>query len=181
MGVTFTVVASEFDEYLDHNRPASDVASELAYGKALVVARTYPNAIVIGADTIPCSDGVQLEKPVSYDDALQILTSLSGRVHQVSTGFALVCLSDDLHYTTSDTTTVAFKPLDTAAIREYLATGDYKDKAGAYGIQSGAAPLIERISGYYDTVMGLPTVPLAAKLQELGCNGARPVELVWNG
>lgn len=168
MGVDFRVEASEFEERLDDSRSAAEVAMELAYGKALAVAMQNPDAIVIGADTIPHDNGKQLEKPIDRNDAKRVLTQLAGHAHFVTTGLAIIKISAGYHYTSSETATVRFRPYDERAIEDYLATGDYKDKAAAYGIQSGGAPLIDSFEGEYEAIVGLPTIQLAHELRTFG-------------
>jgi septum formation protein len=176
MGVSFKTVISEFDEYLDDARSPEEVATELALGKAQAVAAKYPNSIVIGSDTIATIHGKQLEKPKDEADAYQLLQTLAGDVNEVSTGLAVIWKEKDIRLTGVDTSRVFFKPFNEAAVTQYITTGDPMDKAGAYGIQSGAAPLIDHIEGHLDTVIGLPTTLLAQFLSELGVN-AQAVEI----
>lgn len=176
MGVVFDVIPSNFDEKLDDTREPADVAEELAVGKAMVVASEFPSAIVIGADTIVTINGEQLEKPTSPENAIDLLTKLAGKTHEVTTGLAVICLNEGIHLVDSDTTKVMFKPYNEQAIRAYVATGDPMDKAGAYGIQShGASALIAGYEGNLDTVIGLATRNLAEMLQMIGIH-ASPVE-----
>lgn len=171
MGITFTVVQSQFNEQLDESRDTEDVVKELALGKALDVAKAHPDAFVIGSDTIVAVNGRQMEKPVDIDDAREMLTALSDRESTVSTGIAVINLANNIRMVEVDTTSVYFKEnnAQTSKLREaYLATNDWADKAGGYGIQSGAASLIERIEGDYDTIVGLPTHTLANMLAKVG-------------
>lgn len=168
MGVAYTAVPSAFEEHLDDNRSPHDVACELALGKAKDVARQHPDAIVIGSDTIVTLAGRQLEKPADSDHAHAMLKMLSGASNEVTTGVAIVCEAKGIEMVDADTTTVHFKPYNEAAIRAYVATGDPLDKAGAFGIQNGAAALISHIEGYFDTVVGLPTHLLASMLAQVG-------------
>jgi septum formation protein len=176
MGVDFTIVPSDFDEYLDDDRSPDDIATELALGKAMAVAQQHPEAIVIGSDTIVTIDGQQLGKPENDEDAHRILKMLSGKTNYISTGLAVLRLVDNTRLTGVATAAVTFKPYNQAAVAAYVATGDPLDKAGAYAIQSGAAPLIESINGDYDIIMGLPTKLLAEWLQSLGIS-AKAVEV----
>lgn len=176
MGVEFEAIPSDFEEHLDDKRSPAEVATELALGKAMAVATLYPDALVIGSDTIVTVDGRQLEKPHDAAEAVELLKLLSGKPNDVSTGLAVVCLANGTKLAGADTAQVFFKPYDEAAVKAYVATGDPMDKAGAYGIQSGAAPLISHIEGLYDTIVGLPTHLLAEFLQQLGVR-AHPVEL----
>ena len=179
MGAIFSVQPSRFDERLDEARPVEEVAKELSVGKALDVAQMNPQAYVIGSDTIVGVSGRQMEKPRDIDEARTMLRALAGRESTVSTGIAIVHLEKNVEIVDVNTTRVYFKQDNDETVRlreEYLATNDWLDKAGAYGIQSGAAPLIERIDGDYDTVVGLPTRLLSEKLRELGIEAVPVVE-----
>lgn len=175
MGVEFRAVPSSYDEKLDESRNAREVAKELALGKALDVARQYPDAYVIGSDTIVAINGRQMEKPKDVDEAREMLIALSEGESSVSTGIVVVNLAEGIELVDEDTTRVFFKPDSpevTQAREKYLASNDWEDKAGAYGIQSGAAPLIERIKGDYDTVVGMPTRLLSQMLGNVGITAA---------
>lgn len=179
MGVTFSVQPSGYDEKLDDFRAMEDVAIDLALGKARDVALKNPNAYIIGSDTIVGIKNHQLEKPVDIEDARRMLESYSGHESEVSTGIAVVNINEGVEVTGADTTRVYFKPTtpEIKRLREdYLASGDWKDKAGGYGIQSTRNALIDRIEGNYDTVIGLPTELLAKILNDLGIE-AKPVAI----
>lgn len=176
MGVDFLVIPSEYEEHLDDARSPETVAIELALGKAMTIAEQYPDDIVIGSDTIVTVHGKQLAKSADDDEAMHMLKLLSGTHNEVTTGVAVVRLSDNFKKTGADTATVFFHQYNEELVRQYIASGDYKDKAGAYGIQSGAAPLIDYLVGSYDTVFGLPTTLVGEFLAELGID-AKPVVL----
>lgn len=167
MGVTFQTIPSDFDEKLDDTRSPETVARELALGKAMAVAKQHPDSIVIGSDTIVTIDGAQLEKPRDTKEAHDMLRRLAGKPNEVSTGVAVVCVADNIQLLGVDTTKVFFRPYDQEAVKQYIATGDPMDKAGSYGIQSGAATLIDHIEGHYDTVVGLPTRVMQTLLSEI--------------
>jgi septum formation protein len=168
MGVQFTTITSDFDEYLDHSRPPAEVAKELGLGKARVVAEKYPEALVIGSDTIVTINGVQLGKAEDIEEARRWLKDQSGHEALVTTSVVLVCKALGLEEARADESTVHFKPYDQALHEAYLQTHNWADKAGAWGIQSGAAPLIEYIQGDYDTILGLSTRVLAELLEAQG-------------
>jgi septum formation protein len=171
MGVTFSVQPSNFDEHLDEAREVEIVAKELALGKAADVAKTNPHAYVIGSDTIVAVGGRQMGKAVDIDEARSMLRALAGHETTVSTGVVIINRAKRVELVEVDTTKVFFKPdsKEVSRLREiYLASGDWKDKAGGYGIQSGAASLIEKIEGGYDTIVGLPTHVLGKMLSKLG-------------
>jgi len=168
MGVQFAAVPSQYDEKLDSDRPVRDVAIELGLGKALDVAVRYPEAIVIGSDTIVSVDGKQLGKPNDRQHAYDMLRGLAGRVNDITTSLAVVCKADNIEITDAVLCQILLKPFDEAAIQAYLDTGDYADKAGGYGVQSGFGPLVTWADDEYDAIMGLPTHRLAEILQGLG-------------
>jgi septum formation protein len=179
----YEVIPSKFDEHLDEARSPAEVAEELGYGKALWVAERNPGAWVIGSDTIVTVDGKQLAKPADVTEAREMLRLLAGRSNRVTTSVVLVCVADlengeriIKHSIGHEEAVVYFKPYDDALIEAYLATGDWQDKAGSYGIQSGAHTLVDHIEGNYDTVIGLPTHTLASYLKEIDV-AAEPVEL----
>lgn len=168
MGVSFEIMPSNFEEHLDDARTPSEVAQELGIGKAMAVAEKNPDAYVIGSDTIVSIEGKQLGKAEDSAEAREMLRLLAGKSNEVTTSAVLVCINEGLRLSSSDVATVFFKPYDNAAVEKYLASNDWADKAGAYGIQSGAAALIDHISGRYDTILGLPTQLIAQFLQQVG-------------
>ncbi len=171
MGVKFIVEPSDYDEKLDNSRLMSDVAMELALGKAMDVAAKHPSAIIIGSDTIVGVDGKQLEKPVDIDEARQMLLSYVDKQSEVVTGVAVVCIEDGVQLLDSASSLVYFKS-DSPTVKqlreEYLATENWRDKAGGYGYQAVRDTLIERIDGDDDTIIGFPTKLVARMLYEVG-------------
>ncbi len=140
---------------------------ELALHKAQEVAQTCaPEDIIIAADTIVYLDGAILGKPRDHDDAVRMLTALSGREHIVYTGVA-VLRGGELRQA-AERTAVRFRPLTSGEIERYIATGEPMDKAGAYAIQGLAAMFVIGLDGDYYNVMGLPVCPLAMILRKFG-------------
>lgn len=176
MGLTFNTVPSKFDEKLDDSRTPEEVAIELAVGKASEVAALYSDCIIIGSDTIVTIDGNQLEKPRNKAENYDMLKRLSGTHNDVTTSLAVICRDDNVELTGVQTSRVYFKPYDEALVTAYVESGDGADKAAGYGIQSGAAPLIDHIEGHYDTIVGMPTHLLVDLLAEFNIE-AQPVEL----
>lgn len=132
---------------------------ELSLHKAQEVAQTCaPEDIIIAADTIVYLDGAILGKPKDHDDAVRMLTALSGREHIVYTGVAV--LRGGKLRQAAEQTAVRFRTLTPAEIERYIATGEPMDKAGAYGVQSLGALLVEHIDGDFYNVMGLPVEKL---------------------
>lgn len=141
----------------------------LAEKKAAPVLERRPLDVIIGADTVVVLDGEILGKPVDEADARRMLRLLSGRTHDVWTGVCI--LSAGIREVFSVRTGVEFLPLSDAEIEEYIKSGDPMDKAGAYGIQGGAALFVAGISGDYYNVMGLPVSRLYKRL----CGPGLPV------
>lgn len=160
----FTVRAADIVETLDpHAAPAQQVA-RLSWEKAHAVARENDD-VVVAADTIVVCDSRILGKPRDEEDAVEMLTLLSGRDHQVITGCTV--LRGEAAETFTQVTDLHFRPLSAAEIRRYVAGGEPMDKAGAYGIQGGAALFCERMDGDYYNVMGLPVCRLGQALKRL--------------
>lgn len=140
---------------------------ELSLHKAQEVAQTCaPEDIIIAADTIVYLDGAILGKPKDHDDAVRMLTALSGREHIVYTGVA-VLRGGELRQA-AERTAVRFRTLTPAEIERYIATGEPMDKAGAYGIQGKCAIFVDKIDGDYNNVVGLPVAAIYRELKKLG-------------
>jgi septum formation protein len=151
------------------NRKASAVAERLsAEAKA---NKNQEQIIVIGADTIVVSDGKLLNKPVSEEDAIAMLSSLSDKAHEVYTGLALILIENGRANTALNRYVVSkvhFRKLDPAEIRAYVASGEPMDKAGAYALQGNAAAFVQSIDGCYTNIIGMPMPDLVAMLRALG-------------
>ena len=161
----FTVRVADIDETMDPTRPASEEVARVSRKKAMAVEREAED-VVIAADTIVVCEGQILGKPRDEEDAFRMLSMLSGRDHQVMTGMTV--LRGDECRTTTEITDIHFRALLPEEIRAYIATGEPMDKAGAYGIQGGAALFATRLCGDYYNVMGLPVCLLAQTLREMG-------------
>jgi len=177
-GIAFAVQAADVDETPLAGESAQECAERLAREKALAVWRGRPNDVVLGADTVVVVDGMILGKPVDADDAVRMLRMLSGRVHEVITGVAVVgcqlpVASKNAVATASETTLVTMCEVSEAEIRDYVATGEPMDKAGAYAIQGIASRWIPRIEGDYSNVVGLP---VALVWRMIASTAARPRE-----
>lgn len=166
VGIPHTVRPADIDEaYLAGERPAAH-AERLAREKAAVVAREAPDAVVIGSDTIVVVDGDVLGKPRDEAHAAEMLTRLSGRSHVVMTAVAVQWRGVERSAVVE--VGVTFHPLHPDDIRDYIATREPMDKAGAYGIQGYGATIVERVDGDYFAVMGLPLQRLVRLMGELG-------------
>ena len=164
-GLSFTVRVADIDETMNPAAAPFDEVARLSREKALAIPRE-PEDVVIAADTIVVCNGQTLGKPVDEADAFRMISMLSGRDHQVMTG--LTVLKGDKAVTHTEVTDIHFRPLSEAEIRAYIATGEPMDKAGAYGIQGGAALFVTGLKGDYFNVVGLPVCRLAMILRSFG-------------
>lgn len=166
LGLTFDVLPADIDEsYLSHESPP-DHAERLAREKAEVIARAHPHALVVGSDTIVVVDGDVLGKPRDRAHAVEMLTRLSGREHEVCTGVAVA--RGERVESGLERVRVRFRALDRAACEAYVDTGEPMDKAGAYGIQGFGSAIVEGIEGDYFAVMGLPVVRMLGLFERFG-------------
>lgn len=162
--IPFQVKVADIDESME---PGADPAAQVALvsrRKAEAIERNTDD-IIIAADTIVVCDGEILGKPQSEADAFRMLKLLSGRSHQVMTG--LTVIRGDRCISGTEITDVVFRELSDSEIRRYIATNEPMDKAGSYGIQGGASLFVEKISGDYFNVVGLPVCRLGLVLQQL--------------
>lgn len=150
------IIKSNIDEKIFKDQEPIQIAMSLAFEKAYEVSNSFMDDLVIGADTIVVNDGLILGKPKDEEDAFNMLRSLSSKTHEVITGISLIDKSRDLKFVDYECTQVKFKYLSDRLIKTYLNTGEYKDKAGSYGIQGKGAVLVEKINGCYSNVVGLP-------------------------
>lgn len=163
-GIPFAVRAADIDETMDPAKPPYDEVARVSRLKALAVPR-QPEDVVIAADTIVVCDHRVLGKPHTPEKATAMLELLSGRDHQVMTGCTIVRGENLCTFT--EVTDLHFRPLSRQEIARYVASGDPLDKAGAYGIQGGAALFCEKIVGDYYNVMGLPVCRLGQVLKDM--------------
>jgi septum formation protein len=145
-------------------------AREISLKKAESVAGSYPNAIIIAADTFGVNDGCIIGKPHTKREARAMLASLSGKSHSVITGFTVLDTLTHKTISRSVETTVHMKRITKSEIVAYVKTGEPLDKAGAYAIQGLGAVLVEKIEGDYFNVMGLPLCAITEVLKEFGVN-----------
>ena len=166
-GIEFDVIESLVPEQHIAGEPARDYALRMARDKAVAVSVRFPDAIVVGADTIVVCENQILEKPADANDARRMLATLSGRTHTVVTAYALARGGDILESSPVESL-VTFRKLADAEIDDYIATDEPYDKAGAYGIQGVSGGFISRVDGSRDNVMGLPTERVVAALARFG-------------
>ena len=168
-GYSFEIIVSDADENITEDLTPAQTVEELAKRKALSVWEENKDAVVFGCDTVVAIDGKILGKPKDDEEAFEMISSLSGKVHTVSTG---VCICSEGKLSVfSNTTEVEFYPLSVDTIRSYIATGEGRDKAGSYGIQGFGRVLIKEIKGDYFSVMGLPVAESSRVLADFGIYG----------
>jgi septum formation protein len=180
VGVPFTVVSSQAVEALA-GADAATLAQLNAKAKvqgAVLPAGLPAGAFVLGTDTLVTSDGAVMGKPSSAEEAAQMLRSLSGRVHQVVSGVALVRTAGEtgtqaavpagvIHVAVA-TTDVTFRHLGAAEAEAYVDSGEWRGKAGGYAIQGLAAFFVSEVRGEYSNVVGLPLGLLGEMFREQG-------------
>ena len=155
-GLNFSVIPSAVDEQEVAISDPEDYARTLAESKALDISAKHPDSWVIGADTIVLIEQQILGKPQSKEDARDMLRRLSGKIHQVYTGYCICSKSEKQMFSETVKTDVYFKELSDQEIEWYIQTGEPFDKAGGYGIQGIGSFLVKRINGSYTNVVGLP-------------------------
>lgn len=168
LGLTFAIHPSEEEEVIPDAKAPSDIVQTLSLAKANSVASQFDQGLIIGADTIVVCDDKVLGKPADDQAAFDMLYMLQGRSHFVYTGVAVADAATGAAKVAYSRTEVFMKPMTESRIRQYIATGEPRDKAGAYGIQGLGATMIERIDGDYFTVVGLPLGLLSDMLEAFG-------------
>jgi septum formation protein len=172
--IPFEVVRAQADESIAPPEHALVYVARVARAKlaAATVGSAHPAtaqaAVVLAADTVVIVEGRVFGKPRDDDDAHAMLRDLQGRSHEVATAFALGAPETGrLIAEQTVRTTVVFRALDAAEIDAYVATGEGRDKAGAYAVQGMASDLVVRIEGSHTNVIGLPTAELVMELRRL--------------
>ncbi len=161
-GYAFIVAPADLDETPEPGEAPAAYVRRLAEAKAGAVAAARPGAVVLGADTTVVVDGDLLGKPVDDADASAMLMRLQGRAHDVLTGVAVVGPGGRASAVAA--TRVWLAPMSASEIAGYVASGEARDKAGAYGIQGLASRYVTRIDGSYPNVVGLPVAVVHALL-----------------
>lgn len=168
LDIPFEIRVSNIHEDLQQTLPPEQLAETLALQKALDVAVSLTDCIVIGADTVVVDDDGILGKPQNNQDVRRMLARLSGQIHRVITGLALISTySPAKTLVNHETTRVKVATLSEQDISWYLQTGEPHDKAGAYAIQGKGSVFIEWIHGCYNNVVGLPLFLLVSMLREI--------------
>lgn len=169
LGLAFKVITSDVDETSDANESEA-VPKQIAMRKVSAVKRGLESTFdgwILGADTVVVLEGEIFGKPVDDAHAASMLQRLSGRDHRVLTAVYFENMRGEVHETLVSTT-VRMASLTTKEISDYVATGEPRDKAGAYAIQGKASYMIQRIDGSYTNVVGLPLHETVLAMAELG-------------
>ena len=166
IGIEHVVHPADIDETIRPGEAPAGHALRLAVEKACAIARTHPEAVVIGADTVVVLDGKVLGKPPTLEASREMIRVLNGRTHTVVTAVAVAHAGGTREGT--EEVAVTFKRLTAEEMDDYVATREGMDKAGAYGIQGFGATIVERIEGDFFAVMGLPLVRLIGLLRDSG-------------
>jgi septum formation protein len=155
MGFSFEVMVGEVSENLDHSLGPEQQVLRLSVQKAESILHRVHEGLIIGADTIVYLEGEILGKPKDPQEASIMLNKLSGKIHQVFTGFTLIQIGGK-RYSDLETTSVFFRNLEEWEIQAYVETGNPMDKAGGYGIQDQSGLFVEKIEGCFYNVVGFP-------------------------
>lgn len=171
-GYEFEICPAQIDETVDEKLSPSELVCTLSQNKAKAVFESLENkkdVAVLGSDTIVVLDGKVLGKPKDEEEAICMLSSLSGKKHKVYTGVCIVTASQTNSF--FDCTTVEFFELTPEQIKAYVKTREPMDKAGAYGIQGKGCVLVKSINGDFFSVMGLPIAKTSKALKKVGVKG----------
>jgi len=167
LGLPFLMVPPASREVLSGARPPAQEALHQARQKAASLVSRFPDAVILGSDTLINLDGRLIGKPSSLDDARAILQRLRGRTHDVVTAVSILDQSKNVDAV--ETARVTIRDFTDTELDAYLATGDPLDKAGAYAIQGAGRDLVASLDGDYLAVVGLPLKAVAEGLAKLGC------------
>lgn len=170
VGVAIEVLPADIDETPHDREDPEAYVARIALAKAVAIAATYPARWVLAADTTVTIDGAILGKAEDGAEAAAMLRRLSGRAHQVITGFAIAGARVVIETVTSDVDVVV---LDEAMIADYVASGEWRGKAGAYAIQGIGAAFVRGVRGSVTNIIGLPLVEVLEALRAVGAPSAR--------
>ncbi len=165
LDLDFQIIPGATREVFDEFLSPLELCQLNAHRKARVVAKKYPDALVLGADTLVFLKGEILGKPADIREARQMLGRLQGQTHQVVTGVSLIHLRALRERTFAASTDVTFRPLSLEQINVYLSKMNPLDKAGAYAIQEHGDTIVSEISGSFSNVVGLPLELLKEEIQ----------------
>lgn len=163
MGYSFIVQPAIQDEVFDVSLPLDQALIKVAFHKAMEVKQSYPDSLILAADTIVVFKNKILGKPKSEKEAFAILSALSGHKHEVKTGVAILYGTQQKNFVS--TSHVQFRSLSETEILNYIQEKKPFDKAGSYGIQE--CDFVKEYDGEYETIVGLPKIALQKALNEM--------------
>jgi septum formation protein len=166
LGLSFRTIASSLDETREEGESPQTFVDRMACEKAKDVCKRYPDAWILSADTIVYIEDKVFGKPESEEEAIEMLMTLSGREHNVMTGYCLASYGLNINIVERVRTRVRFVEFSKEIARAYVQTGEPLDKAGSYGIQGKGGALVEGINVSYSNVVGLPLAETLALLQK---------------
>lgn len=166
VGFNFKVVVPEIEEVSKEEEPVKKIL-DISRKKAMSVGEKYTNKYVLSADTVVVVDDKILGKPKNVEEAREYLFLLSGREHEVITAYTFMSIEKNIFLSDYSVSKVKFYKLDEETINWYIEIGEYKDKAGAYGIQGKGRVLVENINGDFFSIMGFPVASFVNKLKEI--------------
>jgi septum formation protein len=168
VGLKFKIIPAHVNENCLAGESPRQHVKRLASDKAMVIAKKYPEAWVLGADTIVVIDGIILGKPENKIQARKMLRKLSGREHKVFTGFTIAHVAAEIYRTKVIQSAVQFKTISPQEMEWYAASDEPYDKAGGYAVQGQGAYFIRSIRGSYTNVIGLPLCEVLEELKSFG-------------
>lgn len=168
LGVPFEVVVSGFDEDMTLKMPPHKLVVKMARGKAEAVAVKHPKALIIAADTFVIFGKELMGKPHTPERAVEMLTKLSGKWHDIITGFVVLDAASGKRVEKVVATRVHLRKASREEIAAYVKTGEPLHVAGAYAIQGRAGALVDKIDGDYWNVIGLPLSAVVQALSKFG-------------
>jgi septum formation protein len=166
--VPFVVDPADIEEDMQQKLSPEELVKSLALEKARAVTSRHPDAIVIAADTIVAYDGRVYGKPKSEQEARDTLRFLSGKQHEIWTGFALLDTASGKEVIGADRAIISFRDLSENEIAAYVARNESLDAAGGYAFQKNGSMLSDRLEGDFNTVLGLPLSPVLRALKGFG-------------
>jgi septum formation protein len=166
LGVEFEVITSDAEEEHRSDIPLIELCELNAEIKTSAVAAKYPDAVVLGGDTLVYIDDEPLGKPKSEAEAVAMLERLSGRVHQVCSGMCLI--EGERVEPFHEVTDVVFKEIDRSTIDSYMQKVNVMDKAGSYAVQECGEMIVEKVDGDFSNVVGLPQQKVLERLAAFG-------------
>ena len=170
IGLDFVVDFPDFEEIAEPELSAHELVLKNAEGKAESIATKYPNALILGVDTVVAVKDHILEKPLNHKDAVRMVKLLSGNSHEVLTALCIIDTKSQKKLSHVETTKITFTKMTDEEIENYVSRGESMDKSGAYAAQGIGALFVKAFDGDYFNVVGLPIYRLNIMLKEFDVN-----------